>query len=279
MRSRTTKPLALHQVIRDALRHDILSGKLAAGHQLRQDALATQFNASRIPVREALRQLESEGLVVHHLSQGAVVAGMNVQQICELLDIRVALECHAAKLAVPNMVERDFEAMERILDDYSQSEVVSDWAEYNRQFHLALSAPANNMRLKRLFEEYCLNTDRYTRPGHVQGHGQGQAAVRPLPAGGCLPRARRRQGGVAARRARRQHPARSCSPPRANSRCKAATSRACCNWPEGQASPAAVARLSFSDRGAAQRHRRRGVHRHESAQGLLTPISRPRNAA
>ncbi|MBB6564050.1 DNA-binding GntR family transcriptional regulator [Acidovorax soli] len=162
MRSRTTKPRALHQVIRDALRNDILSGKLPAGHQLRQDALATQFNASRIPVREALRQLESEGLVVHHLNRGAMVAGMNVQQICELLDIRVALECHAARLAVPNMVERDFETMERILDEYSRSDVVSDWAEYNRQFHLALSAPANNMRLKRLIEEYCLNTDRYT---------------------------------------------------------------------------------------------------------------------
>ncbi|RIX72092.1 GntR family transcriptional regulator [Acidovorax cavernicola] len=173
MRSRTsTPPRALHQTIREVLRNEILSGKLQAGHQLRQDALATRFSASRIPVREALRQLESEGLVVHHLNRGAVVAGMNAQQICELLDIRVALECHAARLAVPNMVERDFEAMDRILAAYAVSDVVSDWAEYNRQFHLALSAPANNARLRQLIEEYCLNTDRYTHVAMSEATGR-----------------------------------------------------------------------------------------------------------
>lgn len=168
----SAKPQALHQTIREVLRDEILGGKLQAGHQLRQDALATRFNASRIPVREALRQLESEGLVVHHLNRGAVVAGMNIQQICELLDIRVALECHAARLAVPNMVERDFEAMERILADYAASDVVDDWAEYNRLFHLALSAPANNARLRQLIEEYCLNTDRYTHLAMSEATGR-----------------------------------------------------------------------------------------------------------
>jgi DNA-binding GntR family transcriptional regulator len=173
MRARSpSAPQALHQTIREVLRNEILSGKLQAGHQLRQDALAERFQASRIPVREALRQLESEGLVVHHLNRGAVVAGMNVQQICELLDIRVALECHAARLAVPNMVERDFEAMERILEAYAASDVVADWAEYNRQFHLALSAPANNGRLRRLIEEYCLNTDRYTHVAMSEATGR-----------------------------------------------------------------------------------------------------------
>lgn len=155
-------PQALHKTIRDQLRQEILSGVLPAGTQLRQDALATRFQASRIPVREALRQLEAEGLITHKLHRGAEVAGMSVEQICEMLDIRVALECHAAKLAVPNMVESDYEAMDRILAAYGESDRVADWAEYNRRFHLALSAPANNRRLRRLIEEYCLNTDRYT---------------------------------------------------------------------------------------------------------------------
>ncbi|SEA12900.1 GntR family transcriptional regulator [Variovorax sp. YR216] len=152
----------LHQTIRDTLREEILSGCLPGGSALRQDTLAERFNASRIPVREALRQLESEGLVTHHLNRGAVVKSMNVEQICEMLDIRVALECYAARLAVPNMVERDFDAMDRILDAYQESNELSEWAEYNRRFHLALSAPANNRRLRQLIEEYCLNTDRYT---------------------------------------------------------------------------------------------------------------------
>lgn len=153
---------ALHESIRNVLRDEILSGVLLGGSALRQDALAERFKSSRIPVREALRQLEYEGLVEHQLNRGAVVAQRNVEQICEDLDVRVALECHAAKLAVPNMVERDFEEMERILDAYQAATELSEWAEYNRRFHLALSAPANNRRLRLLIEAYCLNTDRYT---------------------------------------------------------------------------------------------------------------------
>lgn len=172
MKPRTQAPQALHQTIREALRQDILGGVLQAGYELRQDALAERFNASRIPVREALRQLESEGLVVRQVNRRVVVAGMSVSQICELLDIRVALECHAARLAVPNMVQRDFDAMEKILADYAASSDLTEWAEYNRQFHLALSAPANNARLRQLIEEFCLNTDRYTHIAMSEATGQ-----------------------------------------------------------------------------------------------------------
>jgi DNA-binding GntR family transcriptional regulator len=91
-----------------------------------------------------------------------VVAGMEVEQICELLDIRVALECHAARIGVPNMVQHDIDELSGILEAYNASETVAEWAEHNRRFHLALSAPANNRRLRRLIEEFCLNTDRYT---------------------------------------------------------------------------------------------------------------------
>lgn len=153
---------ALHETIRTQLRYEILSGILPVGQPLKQDALAQRFNASRIPVREALRQLESEGLIVHHLNRGAVVAGMSMEQICEMLDIRIALECHAAKLSVPNMVEQDFQTMEKILEAYSRAETVQEWAEYNRRFHLALTSASNNRRLRRLVEDFCLNTDRYT---------------------------------------------------------------------------------------------------------------------
>jgi DNA-binding GntR family transcriptional regulator len=172
MSSQNKPGKALHESIRDQLRYEILSNTLPVGYALKQDALATRFNASRIPVREALRQLEAEGLVAHYLNRGAVVAGMNFDQICELLDIRVALECHAAKLAVPNMVERDFEAIEKILKDYSESDSVDEWAEYNRRFHLALSSAANNRRLRRLIEEFCLNTDRYTHVAMSQATGK-----------------------------------------------------------------------------------------------------------
>ncbi|KAF1048465.1 MAG: putative D-xylose utilization operon transcriptional repressor [Herbaspirillum frisingense] len=152
----------LPQIIRDQLRYEILNGTLPAGMQLRQDALAERFHTSRLPVREALRQLESEGLVTYRRNRGAVVAGMDVHQLCEIMDIRIALECHAARIAVPNMVQRDFAHLQEILDLYNASDSVAEWGEYNRRFHLALCAPANNTKLRRLIEEFCLNTDRYT---------------------------------------------------------------------------------------------------------------------
>ncbi|AKQ55748.1 GntR family transcriptional regulator [Bordetella hinzii] len=156
------KKQAMSHCIRDQLRHEILTGVLPAGTPLKQDSLATRFQSSRIPVREALRQLETEGLVVYYLNRGAVVMKMDIDQICELLDVRIALECYALRLAVPNMAETDFEEMENILAAYDAADAVEEWADLNRRFHLALCTPANNPRLRRLIEEYGLTTDRYT---------------------------------------------------------------------------------------------------------------------
>jgi DNA-binding GntR family transcriptional regulator len=149
---------SLPQSIRDQLRDEILRGTLPPGTQLRQENLAERFGASRIPVREALRQLEAEGLVSYQLNRGAVVIAMSTSEICELLDIRAALESYAAKLAVPNMVSADIELMKRILASYDIATTPAEWAECNRQFHLALCAPSNNERLKKMIEEYCLST-------------------------------------------------------------------------------------------------------------------------
>ncbi|MCG7324128.1 GntR family transcriptional regulator [Achromobacter sp. ACRQX] len=156
------KKQSLPHRIRDQIRYEILTGTLPAGTPLKQDLLAARFQASRIPVREALRQLETEGLVAYHLNRGAVVMKMDIAQICELLDIRIALECYAVRIAVPNMAQADFEEMESILAAYDAADSVEEWADLNRRFHMALCLPANNQRLRRLIEEYGLNTDRYT---------------------------------------------------------------------------------------------------------------------
>lgn len=163
---------ALPHRIRDQLRDDILTGALPAGTQLKQDALATRFNASRIPVREALRQLETEGLVAYHLNRGAVVIRMDVDQICELLDIRIALEGYAVRAAVPHMARADLDALESILGAYDDAQSVSEWVELSRRFHVALCAPANNARLNRLIEEHGLNTARYTYEMMSQAAGK-----------------------------------------------------------------------------------------------------------
>ena len=104
----------------------------------------------------------------YQLNRGAVVIAMSTSEICELPDIRAALESYAAKLAVPNMVSADIELMKRILASYGIATTPVGWAECNRQLHLASCAPSNNERLKKMIEEYCLSmTNRYAA---VRGH-------------------------------------------------------------------------------------------------------------
>lgn len=185
---------ALPHRIRDQLRFDILTGALPAGTPLKQDELAARFQASRIPVREALRQLETEGLVAYPLNRGAVVIRMDVDQICELLDIRIALEGYAVRAAVPNMARADLEALEALLRAYDEADSVPDRVDAIRRFHLALCAPANNTRLRRLIEEYGLNTARYTYEVMSQAAGMDS----PQADHHCILEACRKQDGALA---------------------------------------------------------------------------------
>ena len=94
------------EFVREELRRAISQGEFAPGVQLRQDELAERFGTSRIPVREALRQLEAEGFVTLLPNRGAVVSDLSIDEVIELLEIRIALECHALRLAIPAEPEK-----------------------------------------------------------------------------------------------------------------------------------------------------------------------------
>ena len=98
-------------LIADALREAILRGIFQEGQSLRQDEIATQFGVSRIPVREALKQLEAEGLVTLHLNRGAIVSVLTAQEAQEICEIRSALEVKAIQLAIPKFRETDIEKL------------------------------------------------------------------------------------------------------------------------------------------------------------------------
>src|ERR1700739_2717322 len=89
----------------DAIRLAILRGQLAPGQVLKQEELAKQFGLSRAPVREALRQLEAEGLVISYPHRGTVVAELSPEEIEEVFFIRITLETTVLQLAVPRMTE------------------------------------------------------------------------------------------------------------------------------------------------------------------------------
>ena len=150
-------------MIRDGLRRAILDGVYASGVQLRQDKLAERFGTSRIPVREALRQLEAEGLVTIEANKGATVTVLSLPEVLELFEIRAALECRALRLAIPNMIDGDFEAAEAILQDYGALEDPSAWGDINWRFHLLLYAPCALPKLLGMIEANYGHVGRYTR--------------------------------------------------------------------------------------------------------------------
>lgn len=150
-------------LIAEALRQAIQHGLFQEGQSLRQDEIATQFGVSRIPVREALRQLEAEGLVNFHPNRGAVVAVLSPAEAQELCDIRIALETLALELAIPQFSDSHLAQAADLLDKTAQAAEPMQWADLNWQFHAALYFPANRPRLLGLIKTLHVNIDRYVR--------------------------------------------------------------------------------------------------------------------
>jgi DNA-binding GntR family transcriptional regulator len=174
---KSSKPLLSADAVTDALREFILDGTLGIGVQLRQEDLAKRFSVSRIPVREALKRLEAEGLVEHFPNRGSVVATRSVEDLLETLDIRIALERRALELAIPNMTAKDFKAAREVMAQYDRSMSPRQWTELNLQFHLTLYRPCRRMRLMKMIEDLVRGVSMHLRThvSHTIGRGDPQA--------------------------------------------------------------------------------------------------------
>jgi DNA-binding GntR family transcriptional regulator len=159
--------LSLASAVADKLREMIIRGEMQEGEQLRQDAIAVDFQVSRIPVREALRQLEAEGLIKIVAHRGAVVSSLSADEIEELFAIRALLECQVLKHSIPNLTETDFAKAEQILETYEKAlwmkGEVGSWGRLNWQFHSTLYAGANRPYFMSIIQMLNNNGDRYTR--------------------------------------------------------------------------------------------------------------------
>ena len=156
-----TEPVAF-QIVR-SLRDDILNGVLPQGIQIRQEALAEQFGVSRVPVREALRQLETEGLVTTELHKGAFVSSRTLEEIEEMLDVRIALETRALKLAIPNLTREILARARKILDIYDRSDEPQQWRDLNLSFHITLYTACGRPRLVKMIEDVQLMNSHFMR--------------------------------------------------------------------------------------------------------------------
>jgi DNA-binding GntR family transcriptional regulator len=151
------------EVIAESLRQAIIDGQLEPGESLRQENLAQHFCVSRIPVREALRQLESERWIVFHPNRGARVSPLSAQEVQEIYEIRASLEVTALRLAAPHHTERTLKQAGALLRASRSESDHSLYAQRNREFHLALYAPAGRARLIAMIDSLHSQGERYLR--------------------------------------------------------------------------------------------------------------------
>jgi DNA-binding GntR family transcriptional regulator len=164
--------------VADEIRKRILDGRYEGGMQLRQDSLAEEFGVSRIPVREALVQLEAEGLLKIHVHKGAVVTEFSPESVEELFVFRSLLEPYLLDKSARRLSAADFVQLDAMLKEYSEemrSMKVGRWGELNCEFHSLLYRHADSPRIEATVQQLLQNTDRFTRMQLFYTDGREQA--------------------------------------------------------------------------------------------------------
>jgi DNA-binding GntR family transcriptional regulator len=168
------------EYVEATLKRAILAGVLAPGAPLRQEELAASFRVSRMPIREALRQLEAQALVDFEPHRGAVVVAITLEDALDNYAIRSALEPQALRYSLPNLGEADFAAAAEAIAAIDGESDPGRMGERNRRFHMALYGRAGLPRLTALVEQHLSNADRYLRFHLAAAGDMGQDEHRAL---------------------------------------------------------------------------------------------------
>lgn len=170
-----SKTASASSIVFEELRRAIIKGDLAVGEALRQDEIASLFNVSRIPVREALSRLEEQGLVRTQRYKGAVVSGLSAEEATELFDFRLLVEPEMIRRAVPLLSSGELRQARGYCQDFSKSTDPMSWGDLNRDFHWELY---NASKLKfhlEVVSKAMNRLDRYLRAQLVLSNGMEQA--------------------------------------------------------------------------------------------------------
>lgn len=150
-----------HELVAAVLREAITAGVLRANQPLPQDEIAAQLHVSHIPVREALRQLQSEGLVSYQANRGATVTALTPEEIQEIYEIRAILETAAIRRAAPRLTPAALGRAEAILAGAESTSDSSSWGSLDVDFHRVAYALDDRPRLDELITGLLRRVDRY----------------------------------------------------------------------------------------------------------------------
>lgn len=139
------------------LQKDILTGKLKSGQKLTEQAICKEYKVSRTPVREALRQLESEGLVENILNRGAFVTGLSPQEFEDMFELRKIYEIQAVKWAIERITDEEMDALEEtfeFMEFYTLRNDIDKMLTINAGFHQIIYGASHNRMLKQQLSSY-----------------------------------------------------------------------------------------------------------------------------
>lgn len=136
-----------HVYVRETIRLAILNGQLPGGTRLVQSDLAAQLEVSTTPVREALRDLASEGLIRIDPHHGGVVSELDEEDLKEVYQIRQRIEPFALEVAMPFLTDEILDRCEELHAAMSAAPTSADWVQLNREFHMTIYESSNHNRL------------------------------------------------------------------------------------------------------------------------------------
>jgi DNA-binding GntR family transcriptional regulator len=160
-----------------SLRDAIRSGKLPDGYELNQIALAEHFGVSRVPVREAMRQLQAEGWIDAKRHQRAVVRAFSPERIVEILELRSVIEAFLIEKTIATISDAQIQRLEALCDEMTASKDHRHWLELNRVFHTELYAPADSLTANELVDQLSSQVERYVRAHGDQIDREGEAVA------------------------------------------------------------------------------------------------------
>lgn len=174
----------LVEQLAEKINFKIATGEYPPGARLRQEALADEFSVSRTPIREALRQLEVQGIILHVANRGAVVRSPDIREIREAYEVRAELEGLAIELAVKWITDEQIERMKRaqirMVRAFSKAGHISkmstkkapNWVEANDEFHGVVLEASGNRRLRQIIQNLHVSFIRKVMLSALAMHGR-----------------------------------------------------------------------------------------------------------
>jgi len=140
-------------VVEDYLRRKIAKGEIRPGQRLQQDLVAKELGVSSTPVREALRRLETEGLVTYLPNKGVTVRQIDPDRVHDTFQLRELLECFSTRLATPRLTKEDLKLLSTLQEDmrtFRKSQDIASLTATNDQWHMVIHHAAGSELLRQM---------------------------------------------------------------------------------------------------------------------------------